>query len=107
MSHATQIFNSSTTMAFPTVHSDLLGPHPVPIINSKIPGIFATIGVEDQRGLVSQLENFIEEVNADGSTVHMLRLGVLNEDNMDEKDFKKDHVLEKCNWQLAQFYRVG
>lgn len=51
--------------------------------------------------IAQRLETFIEEVKADGSTSHLLRLGVLNSRNMNEAHLKKDH-LERCYWQLAQ-----
>lgn len=105
-SHDKRAFRLAT-MSMPTVHTDLLGPNPVVLIDSRIPRIFNVISDEDQRGLVSQLEDFIEEVKADGSVPHLLRLGVLTPQNMDEKHFKKDHLLEKCYWQLAQLYRVS
>ncbi|KAF9461810.1 hypothetical protein BDZ94DRAFT_1263047 [Collybia nuda] len=94
-------------MSMPTVQTDLLGPTPVVLIDSRIPRIFNIISDEDQRGLVSQLEDFIEEVKADGSIPHLLHLGVLSPQNMDEKHIKKDHLLEKCCWQLAQLYRFS
>jgi hypothetical protein len=94
-------------MSIPTVHASLLGPHPVPIIDPRIHSIFAVITDHHQRSLVSQLELFIKKVKADGSIIHLLRLGVLTPENMNEKYVKKHQVLEMSYWQVVQFYRVS
>lgn len=49
--------------------------------------------------IIELTEQFIEKVIADGSPELMVKIGL-------PSDFKKDHILEKFYWQLAQFYRV-
>lgn len=94
-------------MSFPTIANALLGPNPEYIISPRISAILDKLPSADQRQIIEQLENFIEQLRADGSTEHLQRLGVLDPKTSDTDDQKKGCVLEKCYWQLAQFYRVS
>lgn len=91
-------------MSIPAVNSPI---GPVSVIDSRVPAIFKRLPGDFQRTFVSHLTSFIEQVEHDGSILHLLRLQVLRPDTMHEKHFKKDHLLEKCYWQLAQLYRAS
>lgn len=94
-------------MALPTIQTNLLGPHPVPLIDPSVYGIFNSISDHQQRHLISELRFFIEQVEADGSIMQLLRFGVLTPETMNEKYEKKDHLLTMSYWQLVQLYRVS
>ncbi|KAF9461806.1 hypothetical protein BDZ94DRAFT_1263033 [Collybia nuda] len=94
-------------MSLPTIHTMLIGPHPVPIIDPGICEIFSSIPDQQQQFLISEIQSFIEQVELDGSIMHLLRLGVLTPETMNEKYRKKDLLLTMAYWQLTQFYRYS
>jgi hypothetical protein len=65
-------------MSFPTVLIPGLSPNPVLVLHPAIPNFINQLSPTDQRGIAQHIETFIEEVKADGSTSHLLRLGVLD-----------------------------
>ena len=69
------------------------------LIDKKLLDNWGRLTPENQATIIEHTNEFIDSVLADGSPEFMVKLGL-------PSDFKKDHVLEKFYWQLAQFYRV-
>ena len=85
----------------PTVTTPFTGPEPILLIDQRLTdqNVWGRLSHADQAMIMKLTEQFIEKVIADGSLELVVKLGL-------PSDFKKDHILEKFYWQLAQFYRV-
>ncbi|TFK40837.1 hypothetical protein BDQ12DRAFT_770940 [Crucibulum laeve] len=95
-------------MSFPIFQSQLLGALPVYITYPGILKIFPDLSSSDQRLTIQRLEAFVEQILFDGSTAHLIRLGVVDPINKRELNIvNKEYVLEKCYWQLIHLYRLS
>jgi len=68
---------------------------------------------QTQRKAIRVIEKFLQEIYADGSISHMLKLGVLPADlDLNQLPphaelYARVDMIDKCSWQLAQFMRVS
>ena len=85
----------------PTVTTPFTGPESILLIDQRLTdqNVRGRLSHADQAMIMKLTEQFIEKVIADGSLELVVKLGL-------PSDFKKDRILEKFYWQLAQFYRV-
>ena len=97
--HSLSQTTTSKYYMLPGVTTPFTGPEPVSLIDKKLLDNWGRLTSENQATIIEHMNEFIDSVLADGSPEFMVELGL-------PSDFKKDHVLEKFYWQLAQFYRV-
>jgi hypothetical protein len=90
------------------------GDPPTLILNPSLVKQFTTLAPPIQRKAIRVLEEFIQEIYANGSLAHLLELQVITEAQLAAKPehranggkFIRLDLLDRCNWQLAQFLRV-
>lgn len=87
----------------------------VPVIDSKLINLFGTYPPPIQRKAIRILEEFTQEIYANGSLAHLLDLKVITEAQLALQPGHRANggklirleFLDKCNWQLAQLLRYS
>ena len=85
----------------------------VMLLHPQLSRIFGGWPPQTQRKAIRVIEEFLQEIYADGSISHMLKLGVLPADlNLNQLPPHTElrvrvDMIDQCNWQLAQFMRVS
>jgi len=81
--------------------------------NLPLPAGFPAWPEATQRNAVTALEEFLQDVRRNGSIEHMSELGLIDPGQairdqrpLDGPRLKLD-LIDRCNWQLAQFLRVS
>jgi hypothetical protein len=90
------------------------GDPPTLILNRGLVKKFSTLAPPIQRKAIRILEEFIQEIYANGSLAHLLELQATTEAQLAANPghranggkFIRLDLLDKCNWQLCQFLRV-
>lgn len=87
--------------------------HSVPVLHNLLVSRFPGYSSEIQRKTIRLLEGLLEELQFDGSPEHLLRLKVVDEEDIpknptpQQKALYKHGTVDLVCWQLANLMRVS